>query len=66
LAEVKQLTRIGRSDPERLAVMISGLLAKERAREQVEKRQFAQQVDAIVARQEAADAGAPPPASGQG
>ena len=54
VAEVKQMARIGRRDPERLALLLTAMLAKERARQQADKASFEQQVLGIVQRSDSA------------
>lgn len=68
IAEIKQMTKIGAKDPERLARLLATILAKEREQQQAEKANFEQQVWDIVHRseqrgqEESADV---PPANGQ-
>lgn len=52
IAEVKQMTKIGAKDPERLARLLATILAKEREKRQVDKDDFEQQVWDIVHRSE--------------
>ncbi|MEW6751545.1 MAG: hypothetical protein AB1505_11300 [Candidatus Latescibacterota bacterium] len=59
IAEVKSMARIGARDPERLARLLAGLLAKERQQRQAEKERFEQQV-LEIARRTGAE---PPPAA---
>ncbi|MFH1574127.1 MAG: hypothetical protein ABIG68_09090 [Acidobacteriota bacterium] len=52
IAEVKQMTKIGEKDPERLARLLAGLLAKEREKQRIEQDAFEKQVWEIVHRSE--------------
>ena len=52
IAEVKQMTKIGEKDPERLASLLAGLLAKEREKERAEQEAFENQVWDILHRSE--------------
>lgn len=58
IAEIQQMTKIGQRDPERLAQLLITMLGKERAKEEVDRQQFEQQVWDIVNRdnEKAADA----------
>jgi hypothetical protein len=69
--EVKQMTRLGRRDPERLAALLTAILAKERARQQLDQQSFERQVSSILERDEqggdqagGADAGGEPSPAG--
>jgi hypothetical protein len=56
LNEAKAMAGIGRKDPERLANMLSGILAKEREKARQEKERFEEQVWAILKRDEEQEA----------
>ncbi len=65
IAEVKQMTKIGAKDPERLARLLGTILAKEREKRQVDQDDFEKQVWDIVHRSEQEDSADVPPANGQ-
>jgi len=65
LAEVRQMARIGQRDPERLAVLLSGLLAKDRARRRADQELFEQQVQDILHRDSSGDAEEAAPGDGE-
>ena len=52
IAEMQQMTKIGKRDPERLAQLLITMLGKERAKEEAAKQSFDQQVWDIVHRDE--------------
>ncbi|MFT5090341.1 MAG: hypothetical protein ACI906_000870 [Candidatus Latescibacterota bacterium] len=52
IAEMQQMTKIGKRDPERLAQLLITMLGKERAKEEADKRSFDEQVWDIVHRDE--------------
>lgn len=52
IAEMQQMTKIGKRDPERLAQLLITMLGKERAKEEAAKQNFDQQVWDIVHRDE--------------
>ncbi len=65
IAEVKQMTKIGAKDPERLARLLATILAKDREKRQADKNDFEQQVWDIVHRSEQEESADVPPANGQ-
>ena len=52
IAEMEQMTKIGKRDPERLAQLLITMLGKERAKEEAAKQSFDEQVWDIVHRDE--------------
>jgi len=63
IAEMQQMTKIGKRDPERLAQLLITMLGKERAKEEAAKQSFDEQVWDIVHRDEQKNA---EPADGDG
>ena len=52
IVEIQQMAKIGQSDPERLAHLLITMLGKERAKEEVDRQEFEQQVWDIVHRED--------------
>jgi len=52
ITEIKQMTTIGEKDPERLARLLTSILAKERTKQQAEQQRFEGMVWDIVHRSE--------------
>ena len=52
IAEIQQMAKIGKRDPERLAHLLITMLGKERAKEEADRQDFEQQVWDIVHRED--------------
>jgi len=60
IQEIKHMAKVGQSDPERLAVLLSNLLAGERARRQQDQQKLDRMVSDLLDRRESGE-GPPSP-----
>lgn len=55
ISEIKQMAKVGESDPQRLAMLLSNLLAGEQAKRQHDQQQFDEMVSGLLDQREGGD-----------